>query len=182
MSGTPRPDPADPARAVPDEGTPRERRKPAAPDAPANDGNGQAQSLDTALRDLPVFGLSRRRMAWIVGVAATIWIVFVFARQVGDASAATARADGIRADNAALAAHVAALAHERDVIKQESYVLFQARAYQLGGPKDQPFTLAPGAPTPRPDAPGSAALRVGARVQQQSPLNSWLSLLFGPST
>jgi hypothetical protein len=44
-----------------------------------------------------------------------------------------------------------------------------------------PFTLDPSVPAPGPDAPGSAALRLGAS-DRLTPLESWLSLLFGPST
>ena len=125
-------------------------------------------------------GLSRRRLAWIAGVVVSIWVVAVFARQVGEASAATARADGIRADNDALALQVTSLQHERDIVQQRSYVEFIARGFRLGTTRDQAFTLAPNAPSLAPDAPGSAALRVGAPMASQTPLDSWLSLLFGP--
>ena len=138
------------------------------------------QPIEAALRALPIAGFTRRRIAWVIGAAVTIWVVAVFARQVGEASAAATRADQIRADNAALAAEVDALSREVDVVNQNSFILFQARAFGLGGPKDRPFTLAPDAPPLASDAPGSAALRVGAEIRHQDPLDSWLSLLFGP--
>ena len=50
---------------------------------------------------------------------------------------------------------------------------------RLGDPHEVPFTLAQGAPPLGPDAPGSAALRVGAPTSI-SPLERWLTLLFGP--
>jgi hypothetical protein len=140
-----------------------------------------AEPAEAALRSLPVAGISRRRLAWIAGVVVSVWVVAVFARQVGEASAAAARADGIRADNDALATQVAALQHERDIVQQRSYVEFIARGYRLGTARDQAFTLAPNAPPLSADAAGSAAHRVGAPEASQAPLDSWLSLLFGPS-
>ena len=96
---------------------------------------------EVALRALPVAGVSRRRIGWIGGVVISVWIVAVFARQVGEASAAAARADHVREDNAALAAQVAALQHERDVVRERSFIEFQARAYGLGNAQDQRFIL-----------------------------------------
>ena len=52
-------------------------------------------------------------------------------------------------------------------------------AYGLGSSKEIAFTLGANAPTLPPDAPGSAGLRVGAR-NSGTPLESWLTLLFGP--
>lgn len=142
-----------------------------APTAPA-----QRPSLD----GLPIAGFSRRRAAWSLGAIVTLWIIWVFARQVGDASAATARADQIRSDNQSLAAQVDALTAERELIQKQAYIEQQARAYGLGTPRERPFSLPLGAPTPGPDAPGSAAARLGAQVAPVSPLDGWLSVLFGP--
>ena len=136
---------------------------------------------EVALRALPVAGVSRRRMAWILGMVISLWIVAVFARQVGEASAAAARADQVRADNAALAATVTALQHERDVVQERSFVEFQARAFGLGNARDQRFTLAPNAPPLPSNAPGSASVRLTPTPTPQTPLDSWLALLFGPS-
>jgi hypothetical protein len=135
-----------------------------------------------SLEALPIAaGISRRRIGWLLGLAITVWVVVVFARQVGDASAAQANADQIRKQNAVLADQVAALGREEAFIQQAPFVLFQARGYQLGTSRERPFALAPDAPPLPSDAPGSAAVRVGASAQPQSPLDSWLSLLFGPS-
>jgi hypothetical protein len=136
---------------------------------------------EVALRALPIAGVSRRRMTWVLGVVISLWIVAVFARQVGEASAASARADQVRADNAVLAATVTALQHERDVVQERSFVEFQARAFGLGNARDQPFTLAPDAPPLPANAPGSAALQLVPTPAPQTPLDSWLALLFGPA-
>jgi hypothetical protein len=139
------------------------------------------ERAEAALKSLPIAGVSRRRMGWLAGVVISFWIVAVFARQVGQASAAAARADEVRAENAALAVQVAALQHERDVVQQRSFIEFQARAFGLGSTQDQRFTLAANAPSLRPDAPGSASVRLAPAPTPQTPLDSWLALLFGPS-
>ena len=135
-----------------------------------------------SLDGLPITGFSRRRAAWALWAIVALWIVWVFARQVGDASAATARADQIRSDNQALAAQVDALTAERELIQKQAYIEQQARAYGLGTPRERPFSLPLDAPTPGPDAPGSAAARLGAQAAPVSPLDGWLSVLFGPGS
>ena len=130
------------------------------------------------LAALPIAGLSQRRVATLLGVLVAAWIIVVFARQVGDASAASARAGAMIVDNAARKAQVAALDRELARIQQSRFVLLQARAHGLGGHNEIAFTLDPGAPPLPSDAPGSAALRVGA-PDPVSPLDRWLTLLFG---
>jgi cell division protein FtsB len=133
------------------------------------------------LSALSIAGITRRRVGWFIAVLLSAWIVLVFARQAGDAAAASNRADQIARDNAALAAEVASLEHELEIIERPRYIAQQARAYGLGSSKEIPFTLDSSVPDPGPDAPGSASLRVGAREDRATPLESWLSLLFGPA-
>lgn len=162
-----------------------EPRDPTDPEAPIDLTPGDPDAIDSVdgapgpdLSAFPVVGLTRRRAAWIVGVVVAVWVVAVFARQVGDASAASARADAMVASNAARQVEIAALERELERIVQDRYVFQQARAYGLGGPREIPFTLAPDAPPLGDDAPGSAALRVGGSTGV-SPLDRWLTLLFG---
>ena len=54
------------------------------------------------------------------------------------------------------------------------------RVDQEGGAREIPFTLDPSVPAPVDGAPGSASVRLGAQDDRQTPLESWLSLLFGP--
>ena len=56
-----------------------------------------------------------------------------------------------------------------------------ARGYGLGRPAEIAFTLAADAPTLPDDAPGSAAVRVGATLGDVTPLERWLTVLFGPA-
>ena len=130
---------------------------------------------------LSIAGITRRRVGWVAAALLAAWIVVVFARQAGDAASASSRADQTARDNAALAAEVASLERELNIIEKPAYIAQQARAFGLGSPKEIPFTLDASVPAPGPDAPGSAALRVGARDDRPTPLESWLSLLFGPA-
>jgi cell division protein FtsB len=144
---------------------------------PAGPGSA-APEIDLSV--LPVAGITRRRMAFLAAAFVSAWIVVVFARQVGEASAATTRAEQMRLANAELAADVDSLERELELIQRQEYILQQARAYRLGVPNEIPFTLSPDAPPLAADAPGSAAVRLGAGEPAVTPLESWLSLLFGP--
>ncbi len=132
-----------------------------------------------SLADLPVAGLTRRRIALLIGALIAAWVIVLFARQVGEASEATTRAADMRASNAALAGDVAAAQHELELIQQQAYIQQQAREYRLGRPREIPFILSDDAPPLPPDAPGSAAVRLGEVVDRRTPLDAWLDLLFG---
>jgi hypothetical protein len=154
----------------------------AANDAASDGAPGQpVASSAPDLAALPIAGITRRRMAAVVAGILAAWIVIVFARQVSEASAATGRAVGIAADNVALQRQVAGLDRELDLIARQRFVQQQARAYRLGGPKEIAFTLSPDAPALDEDAPGSAAVRLGAVTDEVEPLERWLTVLFGPS-
>ncbi len=133
------------------------------------------------LDGLSIAGITRRRAAFALLALVTIWIVAVFARQVGDASAATGRAEALRTANGELTGTVASLQAELQLIQKQEYIEQQARGYGLGSPRERAFALAADAPSLAPDAPGSAAVRLGAVTTTRSPLETWLSLLFGPS-
>ena len=139
---------------------------------------GGAASI--SLADLPVAGLTRRRIALLLGALVAAWVILLFAHQVGQASEASARADAMRASNASLQANVTALQSELALIQRKAYVAQQARSYRLGTSREIPFALADNAASLPPDAPGSADVRLGAVTQKPSPLESWIRLLFGP--
>ena len=130
------------------------------------------------LSALPIAGITQRRIAIVLGALIAAWIVLLFARQVGDASAASSRAEAMIAENAIRHSEIAGLERELDRIQQRRFILQQARAHGLGGHKEIAFTLDVDAPPLPADAPGSAAVRVGA-LNAVTPLESWLSLLFG---
>jgi hypothetical protein len=153
------------------------------PEATEGTGPGEARQRATApsLDGLTVAGITRRRVAWLVGAVVAAWIVIVFARQVGEASAKSAQAVQARLVNAQVAEDVTSLQHELDLIQRQAYIEQAARGLGLGGSTDHPFALAPGAPALAANAPGSAAMRLGAQETPSSPLEVWLSLLFGPT-
>jgi len=152
--------------------------------APADDVAPDEQEASVparpALSSLPVAGITRRRLSFLAGALISAWIVIVFARQVGDASAAAARVERDRAANAALAGQLAALERESELIQRQEWVVQQAHAYRLGRRGEIPFTLGAAGDLPA-NAPGSAAVRLGADADADTPLEAWLSLLFGPS-
>jgi hypothetical protein len=146
---------------------------------PSADGHAQARG-EPDLATLPIIGLTRRRMATLLGVALVAWVVILFARQVTDAAAATGKAEAMVAANATRQTEVAGLEHELEVIQEPAFIAQQARGYGLGSAHEIPFSLGPGASSLPSDAPGSASVRLGARTSI-SPLDRWLTLLFGPS-
>ena len=150
-----------------------------AADDPTADGATLAERVD--LSGLSIAGITRRRVGWVAAGLVSIWIVAAFARQVGDAGAAANRAAQMAVDNAALAAEVQSLQKEVDLIVRPEYVALAARGAGLGEPHEIPFSLSPSVAAPVDGAPGSASVRLGAATDRQTPLESWLSLLFGPS-
>ncbi len=146
-----------------------------------DDERGPRPIAEPGLGALPIAGITRRRAAAIVSGIVAAWIVIVFVRQVGAASAATGKADDIATDNGRLHAQVASLERELEQIGRQRYIQQQARGYGLGSSREIAFSLAADAPPLAPDAPGSAAVRVGARSADVSPLERWLTVLFGPA-
>jgi hypothetical protein len=144
----------------------------------ADEARGSSRTpIDPAALPLP--GLSRRKLATIAGVVAAAWLVLAFGRQVGEASAASNRADDLRAANAAVRGDVATLQRDLARVQDQRFIALEARAFGLGGPGEVPFTLEANAPSLAPDAPGSAAVRLGATRDTRSPIEVWLSLIFG---
>jgi len=146
------------------------------PETPHEDaGPGQPD-----LSALPIAGITRRRVGFLVSALVSAWIVIVFARQVGDASSAGVKVEALQSSNAELAGRVAALQREAALIQRQEWIVQQARGHGLGDSGEIPFALAT-APALPPDAPGSAAVRLGGRTERVTPLEAWLSLIIGPS-
>jgi len=146
---------------------------------PADEEPGVAAGASPSLGTLPIAGFTRRRLAWIVAALVAGWILLTFARQVGEAADATARADRVRAENVTIAADLARLTAELAFISDPRFVAQQARAYGIGARKERPFTLEAGASPLPGDAAGSETRRVGYREVERTPLDAWTQLLFG---
>jgi cell division protein FtsB len=127
----------------------------------------------------PNVSITRRRLALLVAGMFALWLVGVFARQVGEASSAASQADQMRARNAGIERDIASLEQEIKLVKQPEYVAQAARAYLLGSPLEIPFTLDPNAPALPAGSPGSVGIKPDAQTQATSPLDSWLTVLFG---
>jgi hypothetical protein len=126
-------------------------------------------------------GITRRRVGLLMVALLSAWILFVFARQVADTAAKAAEADRARVSNAEVAQTVADMQRELALITQQAFITQQAHGLGLGVAKDHAFVLAADAPPLADDAPGSAAVRLGGQAGSVTPLESWLSILFGPS-
>jgi hypothetical protein len=123
--------------------------------------------------------LSKRRVITAAGVLLAGLLALTFARQVGEATAASNRASDLRALNIALRDDVARLEQDLDHVQDPRFIRLEGRAYGLGGAREIPFALAAGAPPLAADAPGSASVRLGSEPKHQGPLDAWLELLFG---
>jgi hypothetical protein len=134
-----------------------------------------------SLSELPVAGITRRHVAFAAAAVVSAWLLVMFARQVSDATSAGNRVDALRVQNVELAAEVDALESELALIGRPEYINQQAAAYRLGPKNAIPFRLDPSVPKPAADAPGSATVRIGAATAATSPVDSWLSVLFGPT-
>ena len=173
----------------PAEGTTAPRADARAADEAAAGLPGDETGFDAAtasdgidLASLSVAGITRRRVGLVSGALVAAWIVVVFARQASDTASAGARVDQMANDNRALAAEVASLEQELLTIEKPAYISLEARGYRIGSDREVPFTLDKSVAVPGVDAPGSAALRLGGREHPDTPLESWLSILFGPAS
>jgi hypothetical protein len=133
-----------------------------------------------SLDGFSIAGITRRRIGWLAVAFLSAWILLVFARQVADTAAKAAEADRARVSNAQVTQTVANLQRELALIQQQAFITQQAHGLGLGDERDHAFVLAADAPPLAQDAPGSAAVRLGGEADDPSPLDSWLSILFGP--
>ena len=166
------------ARANRPAGTPPTRATLPRPTTPAEPRpEPEPRRLDPAA--LPMPSLSRRRVVTAAGVLVASLLAISFLRQVGEATAASNRAAELRAANAALQAEVAQLQQDLTHVQDPRYIQIEGRAFGLGARGEVSFALAAGAPALEADAPGSAAVRLGAEPLDRSPLDIWLDVLFG---
>lgn len=137
------------------------------------------QEARASVEPRPSLGLSRRRVAVIFAGFICLWLVGVFARQVGEAAAASDQADAMKARNAGVVRQIDALQSELKIIQQPGFIDSAARGYLLGSAREIPFTIDPNAPPLPANAPGSVGIRVQAPKVSGSPLDQWLKALFG---
>jgi hypothetical protein len=125
------------------------------------------------------FRLRRVHLALIALAIAGVWLVFVFAKALGDVDHATAIHQGIAAETETLQARLDADRREQEIVQTDAFQRMQARAYGMGTTGEIVFTLSLDAPSAPPIAPlGASAARVAGDAGS-SPLDAWLKILFG---
>lgn len=158
---------------------PVEAPDPSDPSAPPEPSDGSPEAPDPRgpLGRMPVAGLSRRSVAFLIGAIVVAWIVFIFARAVADSAASADQVDLLRQQTAAAAERLAAAERELEVIQSPAYLALQARAHGFGRSGELVFALMADAPSPRPITPLGAEPGTDGRSR---PIDDWLDLLFGP--
>lgn len=138
---------------------------------------GRVAGSPSPLGRRPATGLTRKRLAILVGAVVVVWIVVVFARAVADRASSVARAEAVGRDAAAAVSQLVAERFELLLIQTPAYVRLEARAFGYGPPGERAFALEEGGVAPPPITPlGAEEAASGPR----SPLDAWLQLLFGP--
>jgi cell division protein FtsB len=104
------------------------------------------------------------------------WLVLAFASTFQQLNEATASEASVQADIAAFQQRIDDGDREIALVQSDAFRQLEARAYGMGAPGEQVFSLEPGAPSPAPLA------KLGAppvETQSETPLDAWLNLLFG---
>ena len=137
-----------------------------------------------SLSDLPVAGLTRRRIAVLIAALVAAWVIVLFARQVGEASEASTRCRHVMRteERRRWRPRCGGLEQELALIQRQAYIEQQAREYRLGEPREIPFILADNAPALAADVPGTAARSASARSSTGARRSSrgWISLFGSP--
>jgi hypothetical protein len=118
---------------------------------------------------------SRSHLFALVVAVLAVWLVLVFGRSLTELNEATERAAALGAETAALQARLDAGQRELELVQTDAFQALQARAYGLGGNGERAFALEAGAPPP----PIVVPLGGESPTSVRTPLESWLSLLFG---
>ena len=126
------------------------------------------------------FSLRRMHLVLIVVGVIAVWLVFVFAGSIGDLDRATARQQQVTTEANTIQARLDADKRELAIVQTDSFQRLQARAYGMGAAGEIVFSLPADAPSPQPITPlGASSAAASSATTAQSPLDAWLSLLFG---
>jgi hypothetical protein len=123
----------------------------------------------------------RRLHLVLIGLAIIgVWLVFVFARALGDVDHATSRQQAVAEEASTLQARLDADRRELLLVQTDAFQRLQARAYGLGGPGEVVFSLPQDAPSPPPITPlGGGQRSATGTTDSVTPLDAWLRLIFG---
>jgi hypothetical protein len=123
----------------------------------------------------------RRLHLVLIGLAIVgVWLVFVFARALGDVDHATSRQQAVAEEASTLQARLEADRRELLLVQTDAFQRLQARAYGLGGPGEVVFSLPQDAPSAPPITPlGGGQRSATSATDSVTPLDAWLRLIFG---
>jgi hypothetical protein len=123
----------------------------------------------------------RRLHLVLIGLAIVgVWLVFVFARALGDVDHATSRQQAVAEEASTLQARLEADRRELLLVQTDAFQRLQARAYGLGGPGEVVFSLPQDAPSAPPITPlGGGQRSATSATDSVTPLDVWLRLIFG---
>jgi cell division protein FtsB len=104
-----------------------------------------------------------------------LWFLAGFARTMTQLNSSSDRRAELTGETAALTSRLDAGHREVELIQTDAFQALQARSYGIGAPGEISFSVPRGDPAPRVVPLGTAATAALSRT----PLESWLSLLFG---
>jgi hypothetical protein len=139
----------------------------------------ETEEVDRPAKTKPAVSMTKLRVAMLVSGLVFLWLVGVFARQVGEAQTAANQAEQMRVRNEAMKRDIQSLEAELKIVEQPAFVSLIARGYSLGAPNEIPFSVDPSAPALASDAPGTAGIRPTTTETSSSPFDQWLRVLFG---
>ena len=119
---------------------------------------------------------SRTQLVAVALVVVGFWLVITFGRALGQLNDATQRQAEAAAEAQTLQAQLDAGRRELMLVQTNAFQRLQARALGMGQNGEQVFALTSDAPAAAPIVPLGRAAGPSAA---QTPLQSWLELLFG---
>ena len=150
--------------------------KPAVAVAPSSELGSRLDSLGRQLGYGRGLRPNRTQILAVGLVIVGFWLVIVFAHALGQLNDATQRQLAAQTEAQTLQAQLDAGRRELVLVQTDAFQQMQARALGMGQNGEKVFSLTSDAPPPAAIVPLGRAAPPGLR---QTPLESWLELLFG---
>ncbi len=147
-----------------------------APGAPDTELERQLSSLGRQIGYGRRFRPGRPHLLLIGLAIVGLWLVLVFGRALTSLNEATARQAILAGEANALEQRLEAGRREQALVQTDSFQALQARSFGLGEAGERVFSLSMDVPTVALVEPLGAAQR---HATGASPLDAWLTLLFG---
>lgn len=143
--------------------------------AAAPDLEQQLERLGRPIRRRPLKPGRSHVAAALLAIVA-VWLVVVFAGTLGELDRATQRRAAALSESTALQQRLDADRRELALVQTDAFQAMMARAYGMGAPGEQAFSLQTDV-SPPPIVPLGRATETPP--EQLTPLDAWLELLFG---